>query len=106
MTLLEMLDVAVAHRATPARARNGFNEQATAESYAAMNLTGGNLDAVLPQGLLPGDRVWIDGIDQSAVEVEDQCFHTALDTNDGARAVSRGVGRVRASDDAPRAQID
>jgi hypothetical protein len=71
MTLSEMLDIALAHRASRTQSRNASNEQTTAEPDTMMNLAGRHEEAVFCQGLLPCDRVRIHGIDQGAIEVED-----------------------------------
>src|SRR5579862_5154229 len=94
MTLLEMLDLAVAHRASPAHSRTAFNEQAAAEPDAAMNLDGRDLNAVFTQGPLPGDGMGIHGINQCAVQVEDQGFHAALN---GGASDGEPLARARGS---------
>src|SRR5580658_9216044 len=96
MTVLEILDIALAHRASRTQSRNASNEQTTAESDTIMNLAGRHGEAVLCQGLLPCDRMRIHGIDEGAVEVEDECFHTALDVALASVNSLRSAGRLTA----------
>jgi len=75
VTLLQMLDVTLADPAPLVQSRNALDEQSAAESDAVMNLASRHVEAVFRQYPLPGDGMRIYGIDQGAVEIEDERFY-------------------------------
>jgi hypothetical protein len=78
VALLDLLDLGVAQRTTQL-ACDSTREQAAAHADAPMDAPAFDRQARLGQRPLPGEDVRVDGVDQRAVEVEDEgSSHDAL----------------------------
>ena len=92
--------VSLVRQAPPDLAGDGAGEEPAAHADPAMDPPAVDRVAGLEQRPLPGEDVGVDGVDERAVEVEDQCLH-------GQRIARRGaVDGHRAVTDDPAVTAD
>src|SRR5216684_266594 len=77
-------------------ARHRAGEQAAAHAHAPVDPPAVDGHARLVERLLPGEDVGVDGVDQGAVEVEDERPHRAFRRADRRFRSGRVLGRLRA----------